>query len=143
VPTPVFTQCDIYMMSDPDGTRVVIPRLIQSEISETRDATHVHFDGDEWPTNFRGPQKGRTVQCRAVWEGDVAGHEGWYDLVTLFDTAWAADDGTLVLRTARGLVAGLDPLEVGSVSEWTQPRMAGWVWSVQFTLTRTQYTVEA
>jgi hypothetical protein len=133
---------DIARLDDIAGTRIEIPHLLTADRSHGRDEALVQFDGDTYPTAYRGVHKSRTLQCNARFPGREAEHADLLALLDLFDSCFDATDGRLLLRTNRGLVAGLDPIEVVTVSSWTEPRLVGLVYDVGFTATRVEHTIE-
>ena len=139
--TLVLATSDIGLFADFEATRVDIPHLITGAPTGRRDSTLIHLEGLDYPVAAHGTHRDGTVSCIARFT--YAEHEQMVALNDLLAAAAAADDDRLQLRTNRGLVAGLDPLLVGVVSEVSESYLGGQAHDVSFTLQRTYYSVEA
>lgn len=102
-----LSRAELSLLSDPAGTRVVIPSLVSMPISRGRDRVAVRFLGDAHPTGFHGEGRDHTyaLSCRYA----RAQHAELLALIELLDEiAPAATDPRLLLRTHWSLAAGLD-----------------------------------
>ena len=130
---------DIALFSNVSGTRVVLPRMSGQGRKRTFEQSSVRFEGDNCDTTFRGQGRGRQYSLRVRFTG--AEHATMASLLALFDMAQDAADGRLQLRTNAFSVAGLNPLEVVTVSEIDEQPVGGLAWDVSFTASTVEYTL--
>lgn len=136
----ILTVPDIALFSDPEGTRVEIPHLRGQRRTRRFDQTVVLFEGDDFPTAFRGVGRSRTYDLECVYTASE--HLAMRQLLDLLEDAHDAVDGRLQLRTNAGQVEGLDPVAVVTVAEVPEEPLGGLGWRVTFTATVVQHTVE-
>ena len=132
---------DIALLSDPIGSRVVLPRLLRADPTETDDSTLVHLEGLELPVVSTGPHTDLTIGCLARF-GEFE-HDRCLDLIDLFRTARTSADRRLVLRTNAGHVGGFDEFNVGVVRNIPRTRLVGVTHDVPFTFEAVHYELGA
>jgi hypothetical protein len=132
---------DLALLSDPVGTLVTIPYLTAFAPQMSPAVALVRFEGDQYPTAFRGEGLSRTLSLSATFSRRQ--HEDALALEQLLLYAHTqAADGRLQLRTHTGLVDGLDPLEVFVVTSWSHVPHAGLYRVVNMNAVRVAYTLE-
>lgn len=131
---------DIALFSDPDGTRVQLPRLTGLSRSRNFDQALVRFEGDEHPTPFRGEGRPRSMPL-AVRFLDTE-HATAAALIALFEAAQDAPDPRLLLRVPVGLVEALNAIEVVTVADVSEVVVDGRAIDVTFTANTVAYTIE-
>jgi len=139
----VLAKPDIGLVADFAATRLEIPHLRPGAFSQSWDEVSVHFyeEGDEPsdPVPYRGSGRARTKDLTARFPHTE--HAQMVALLDLFAVARMAPDGRLMLRTNRGLVSGLDEVNVGTVPAWQEVWLGGMAWDVTFTFAHARHTV--
>ena len=134
-------KADLSLWSDPASTLVQIPHLGGAARMLRTAGTTVQFEGDDFPTPFRGTSRHVTYNLTARYGGFE--HDQAAALLELLDEiAPAAPDSRLLLRTHAGQVAGLDPAVAVVVFEVATTPAVGFILDVTFTATVVQSTVE-
>lgn len=138
----VLGKADIALWSDPGATRVVIPHLGGAARNLGTSGAVVQFEGDDYPTPFRGTSRSATYDLTCRYGAHE--HDQLLALVRLLDeVAPAAPDSRLMLRTHVGQVAGLDPVVAVVVFAVPPVPARGLVVDLQFQATVVQSTVSA
>lgn len=121
-------RADIALLANPSGTRVVIPSLAALSAPFSQEKAFVRFAGDRYPTAFYG--EGRSASFALTCNFPRKLHTELDAFLTLLrDTAPAAADSRLLLRTHVGLAPGLNDavaVEVDGdvVPSWTAPMVS-------------------
>jgi hypothetical protein len=126
---------DIALFSDP-MVRVQIPYLTAAPRKISRAGTFVTFEGDAYPTAFRGTAREQSFDMAARF--GPADQVSLVALIELIDeTAPNSADSRLLLRTHVGSTAGIDPVVAVQVFELTVTPVADGpgVFDVNFTAT--------
>lgn len=135
-------RADLALFSDPVATRVVIPALTAIPARRSRAGTLVQFEGDKFPTGFRGTARSWTFDLTCRFTADQ--HAELLALLTLIDeTAPDSPDSRLLLRTHLGLAPGLNStvaVQVFDVAPTPAADGPG-VFDVQFTATVVNHTL--
>lgn len=125
------------------AVQVVIPHLMAMPSTAGRNKAFILFDGDDYPTAFRGQGRSGTFSLSCRYGPDEAA-----DLLALVDlidvTAPSMPDARLLLRTHIGLAAGLDvavAVEVeGDLTRTPVPEGAPGTVDVSFTVRIVEHT---
>lgn len=120
------------------ATQLSIPRLTGAPLTIGYAGTTVQFVGDDYPTGFRGQAKSKSYAMTARFMKDE--QDQMLDLLNLFDSAHAAADSRLLLRTHVGQVAGLDESVAVQVFGATPTPAMGLYYDVSFTAQVVQST---
>lgn len=134
-----LSEPDIALFSDPAGSRVALPTLVDQSPDTATDSAAVLFEGDTAPTAFWGEPISSTWKLAATFGGDD--QQGAADLIALFKAAHVSADRRLQLRTL-ALVEDLADLAVVTVSRWRQARGSAWTLTVEFEAQEVAYTLE-
>lgn len=133
----ILDTADMFLITDPASTLVPIPHLIGATRTSGGEVARVRFEGDRYETEFGGEGEALTWALTARF-GKLE-HAGWKALRDLFDTARAAPDRRLGLRTHTGQVPGLDDFAVVTVSNVTETAGGARAWDLTFTAAAVAY----
>ncbi len=115
---------DLSLFTDPINTRVEIPFLTAFTPQVQPSVALVRFEGNTYPTAFRGEGVSRTMSLSMIYPFGY--HAEAREMLELLTFAHGeAADGRLQLRTNAGRVSGLDPLEIVIVTSWADVPQVG------------------
>jgi hypothetical protein len=133
-------RADFALVSDLEGTRVVVERLqVLISAKQYRRVT-VQFEGDDAETGFRGQGRRGTFQMTARFL--TGEHQALADLVDLFDLVDDDPDGRILFRTHLGEVDGLNDVEAILVSDVSKQPVGDGTIDVSFNATAVRFTAE-
>jgi len=128
----ILDKPEIAMASDYEGTRLILPRLANSQPTTVPEVTVVGpADGDEYPVAFGGRGRRETYELSVRFSRFE--HDEMAALLDLFTLAHRSPDRRLVLRPNAFLVVGLDPVAWMIVTQWRRAYLQGQAWDVAWT----------
>lgn len=139
MPSVILANADLALFSDPNGTRVVLPRVKAQARNRSFQQTVVQFEGDSQPTQFRGVARPRSYGMTARFLS--AEHSTMNSLLALFESAFDAADGRLLLRTNAFLVTGLNPIEAIVAADVAETPVGGQAWDVSWTAQTVKFSL--